>query len=58
LRNLIRSYVGDVVAQEWSVMARRTATLQVIPYFLAEALRVGGEVLGNTIGEVILAWVA
>jgi Protein of unknown function (DUF4239) len=39
LRGLIRSYVGDVVAQEWSMMARRTATLQVIPYSLAEALQ-------------------
>jgi hypothetical protein len=37
--NLIRSYVGDVVAQEWPMMARKTATLQVIPYSLAEALR-------------------
>src|SRR6201981_3025710 len=39
LRNLIRSYVADAVAQEWPMMARRTATLQVIPYSLAEALR-------------------
>jgi multisubunit Na+/H+ antiporter MnhB subunit len=39
LRNLIRSYVADAVAQEWAMMARRTATLQVIPYSLAEALQ-------------------
>src|SRR5271167_486310 len=39
LRSLIRSYVGDAVAQEWPMMARRTATLQVIPYSLAEALQ-------------------
>ena len=39
LRNLIRSYVADAVAQEWPMMARRTATLQVIPYSLAEALQ-------------------
>ena len=33
VRNLIRSYVADVVAQEWPMMARRTATLQVAhPY--------------------------
>ena len=38
-RNLIRSYVADAVAQEWPMMARRTATLQVIPYSLAEALQ-------------------
>jgi hypothetical protein len=39
LRSLIRGYVGDAVAQEWSMMAHRTATLQVIPYSLAEALQ-------------------
>jgi hypothetical protein len=40
LRNLIRSHVADAAAQEWPMMAHRTATLQVIPYSLAEALRV------------------
>ena len=39
LRSLIRSYVTDAVAQEWPMMARGTATLHVIPYSLAEALR-------------------
>ena len=39
LRNLIRSYVADAVAQEWPMMAHRTATLQIIPYSLAEALQ-------------------
>jgi multisubunit Na+/H+ antiporter MnhB subunit len=39
LRNLIRSYVADSVAQEWSMMSHRTATLQVVPYSLAEALQ-------------------
>ena len=39
LPSLIRSYVGDAVAQEWPMMARRTATFQVIPYSLAEALQ-------------------
>jgi Protein of unknown function (DUF4239) len=39
LRNLIRSYVADAVAQEWPMMAHRTATLQVVPYSLAEALQ-------------------
>jgi uncharacterized protein DUF4239 len=38
LRSLIRSYVGDAVAQEWPMMAHGAATLQVIPYSLAEAL--------------------
>ena len=39
LRSLIRSYVGDAVAQEWPMMTRGTATLHVIPYSLAEALQ-------------------
>ena len=39
LRSLIRSYIGDAVAQEWPMMAHGTATLQVIPYALAEALQ-------------------
>jgi len=39
LRSLIRSYVADVVAQEWPMMAHRTATLQIIPYSLADALQ-------------------
>jgi hypothetical protein len=39
LRNLIRSYIMDAAAQEWPMMAQRTATLQVIPYSLAEALQ-------------------
>jgi Protein of unknown function (DUF4239) len=39
LRSLVRSYVADAVAQEWPMMAHRTATLQIIPYSLDEALR-------------------
>jgi multisubunit Na+/H+ antiporter MnhB subunit len=39
LRNLLRTYVADAVAQEWPLMAHRTATLQMIPYSLAEALQ-------------------
>src|SRR5215470_3596330 len=39
LRNLIRSYVADAAAQEWPMMANPTATLQVVPYSLAEALQ-------------------
>jgi Protein of unknown function (DUF4239) len=39
LRNLLRSYIADAVAQEWPMMAQRTATLQIIPYSLAEALQ-------------------
>jgi hypothetical protein len=40
LRSLVRSYVADAAAQEWPMMAHRTATLQVIPYSLAKALQV------------------
>jgi hypothetical protein len=39
LRNLIRSYAADAAAQEWPMMAHRTATLKVIPNLLAEALQ-------------------
>jgi Protein of unknown function (DUF4239) len=39
LRGLLRSYVADAVAQEWPMMAQGTATLQTIPYSLAEALQ-------------------
>jgi uncharacterized MnhB-related membrane protein len=39
LRSQLRSYVADAVAQEWPMMAHRTATLQVIPYSLAGALQ-------------------
>ncbi len=39
LRSLIRSYLTDALAQEWPMMAHRTATLQVISYSLAEALQ-------------------
>jgi multisubunit Na+/H+ antiporter MnhB subunit len=39
LRSLIRSYVADAVAQEWPMMAHGTATLQAVPYSLAEALQ-------------------
>jgi hypothetical protein len=38
LRGFMRSYIADAVAQEWPMMARGTATLQTIPYSLAEAL--------------------
>jgi len=39
LRGLVRSYIADAVAQEWPMMAHRTATLQIVPYSLAEALQ-------------------
>jgi hypothetical protein len=39
LRGLLRGYIADAVAQEWPMMAQGTATLQTIPYSLAEALQ-------------------
>jgi hypothetical protein len=39
LRELIRRYIADVVAQEWPMMARGTANLRAIPGVLAEALQ-------------------
>jgi hypothetical protein len=53
LRSLIRSYVGDAVAQEWPMMARGAATLQVIPYSLAEALRLNLALTPSSQGQQI-----
>jgi hypothetical protein len=39
LHSLLRSYIADAVAQEWPMMARGAATLQTIPYSLAEAMQ-------------------
>ena len=39
LRELIRRYIADVVAQEWPMMAQGTANLRAIPGVLAEALQ-------------------
>jgi hypothetical protein len=51
LRSLIRSYVADAVAQEWPMMAHRTATLQIIPYSLAEALQLTLALTPNNQGQ-------
>jgi hypothetical protein len=51
LRSLIRSYVADAVAQEWPMMAHRTATLEVIPYSLAEALQLTLALTPNSQGQ-------
>jgi hypothetical protein len=53
LRNLIRSHVADAAAQEWPMMAHRTATLRVIPYSLAEALRVTLSLAPSSQGQKI-----
>jgi hypothetical protein len=39
LRELVRSYIQEVVTQEWPAMARGYATLTIAPARLAEALR-------------------
>jgi hypothetical protein len=36
---LIRRYIADAATQEWSMMAKRTATLRAIPGVLAEAMQ-------------------
>jgi hypothetical protein len=44
LQDLVRRHIQDAVQQEWPAMARRRATLAMIPAPLAEALRVTLEV--------------
>ena len=39
LRELIRGHIQDAVTQEWPAMARRSATLTIVPARLGEALR-------------------
>jgi hypothetical protein len=39
LRALIRQHIQDVIAQEWPMMAKRTASLTVTPQVVAEALQ-------------------
>ena len=52
-RSLIRSYVGDTVAQEWPMMAQGTAALQVIPYSAAETRRLTLALTPNSQGQKI-----
>ena len=51
LRGLLRSYIADAVAQEWPMMAQGTATLQTIPYSLAEALQLTLALAPNNPGQ-------
>jgi hypothetical protein len=51
--SLIRSYIADAVAQEWPMMAHRAATLEAIPYSLAEALQLTLAVTPNSQGQQI-----
>jgi len=53
LRNLIRRYIAEAASQEWPMMARRTATLQVIPGALAEALQLTLALSPGTPGQQI-----
>src|SRR5215469_14897468 len=51
LRNQLRSYVTEAAAQEWPMMAHRTATLQMIPYSLAEALQLTFALTPSSYGQ-------
>jgi hypothetical protein len=39
LRALVRDYISETATQEWPMMARRTATLKIVPRPLGEALQ-------------------
>jgi Protein of unknown function (DUF4239) len=51
LRSLLGSYIADAVAQEWPMMAHRTANLQMIPYSLAEAMQLTLSLTPNGPGQ-------
>lgn len=51
LCNLIRSYAADAAAQEWPMMANRTATLQAIPHSLAKALQLTLDLTPSSPGQ-------
>jgi hypothetical protein len=54
LRALIGSYIADAAAQEWPMMAHRTATtLRMPPYSLAEALQLTLALTPNSQGQQI-----
>jgi hypothetical protein len=51
-RALIRSYIEDVVTQEWPAMARQEATLTLAPPRLSEALRLALGLQATTPGQL------
>lgn len=52
LRELVRRQIEDAVTREWPAMARRSATLQIAPAPLAEALRLTLALHPRGAGEV------
>jgi hypothetical protein len=53
MRELIRLHVQDAVTQEWPAMARRNATLAIVPPRLTEAMRLTLSLAAQTSGQVI-----
>jgi hypothetical protein len=53
LRELIRQHIQTAVKEEWPAMARRGATLTIIPGALAQALKVAFELDPHTPGQAI-----
>ena len=51
LRSLIRHYVEDAVTEEWPLMARRAATLRIVPRPLVEALKLTVALAPGTEGQ-------
>jgi hypothetical protein len=51
LRGLIRRYIEEATAQEWPMMARRTATLRAAPRSLTEALQLTLALTPNSEGQ-------
>jgi hypothetical protein len=53
LRAQIRDCIAEAAAQEWPMMANRTATLRMIPHSLAEALQLTLALAPNSEGQKI-----
>ena len=53
LRDLVRHYIQDAVAQEWPAMARQDATLSIAPAPMAEALALTLSLTPSSSGQTI-----
>ncbi|HET7471148.1 MAG TPA: hypothetical protein VFJ81_15810 [Gemmatimonadales bacterium] len=53
LRALIRQHIQTAVREEWPAMARRDATLTIVPTALAQALKLALDVEPHTPGQTI-----
>jgi hypothetical protein len=53
LFELIRQHIGTAVSEEWPAMARRGATLTLVPGSLAEALRLSLSLTPHTAGQTL-----